>query len=129
MITVIANQNPLLPYQLATKKFFGKLYILFRDEVLSKYSLQHLAPFCNKTATNVFPEHYLEVIKACHELKLVSLNSYDIEFSFIKMLKQDLSSEMEQAIASGVAQSIRGMWGEVMISGLIGKGVEKKIAS
>lgn len=37
MITVIANQKPLLPYQLATKKFFCKLYSLFRDEVLSKY--------------------------------------------------------------------------------------------
>lgn len=76
----------------------------------------------------MFPEHYLEVIKSCSDLKLISLNSYDIEFSFIQFLKQDLSPEMEQSIASGVAQSIRGMWGEVMISGLIGQGVEKKIA-
>ena len=74
--------------------FFGNLYTLFRDKVLSKYSLQHLAPYCNKTATNVFPEHYFEVIKACSELKLVSLNSYDIEFSFIQMLKIDLAPEI-----------------------------------
>jgi hypothetical protein len=65
--------------------------------------LQHLAPYCNKTATNVFPEHYLEVIKAAQNFQLISLNSYDIEFSFIKMLKESLSPEDEKVIASGVA--------------------------
>ena len=78
MITVISNQNPLLPYQIATRKFFGGLYELFRDKVLSKHSLDQLAPYCNKTATNVFPENYTSVINENPGLKLISLNSYDI---------------------------------------------------
>jgi hypothetical protein len=36
------------------------------------------------------------------------------------MLKQGPSQEMLNVISEGVALSIRGMWGEVMVSGLTG---------
>jgi hypothetical protein len=52
-VTVIINQDPLLPYQAKESEFFGDVASKLLHSVLSKYGIAEHAHSCMKTTVSV----------------------------------------------------------------------------